>query len=186
MDYIEQFWRKARPSDLAETDFMTARFAMRGYPWNPPSKLVGFNAISKLPWSCMTGKHFDMCEVYDPPEGFYLGEGCVLLDPTTVNTDAFGVERWCKKNRQWTVCPLVNAFIPGEIYRRHVFAVEDKPCNPATVVYEGRAYYVLAEFKPKGGSFLDDSLVRYVLQEVEFTNRPFIIVFRSQTKPCGA
>lgn len=100
MNYIEQFWRDAKYEDALAKLPMVARFReLPSDKWFIDA-LVGFDKSMSATWIC-TQDSFPLCQVYDPPAGFEIGEGWRLIDVvgnTPHENDQFYdpvINAWC-------------------------------------------------------------------------------------------
>lgn len=79
-EYIERYWRDAKPEDAIKEPPMVARFRNgSGFNWYI-DYLTGIRCNHDYPWySVRLGSH-KQCQVYDVPDP---GEGWRLIDPNT-------------------------------------------------------------------------------------------------------
>lgn len=115
-NYIERYWRDAKPEDAIRTPPMVARFWSTGDGWKNEDKLYGVDRSSKdYRWKG-DGVQSEFCQVYDAPDP---GEGWRLID-TDKETPQFGDEYY-DRNGQWVLRSLPSLRWTGQdIYRRRI------------------------------------------------------------------
>lgn len=172
-EYVEQFWRAPKYEDAAATPYMTARFRDEGSGWEV-DELCGFDRSMNM-W-CGVDSTGSICEVYDPPEGFAIGEGYRLVDIVKDNPNRPGIEFWDNARKSWFKRPIADnecaPFIEGRIYR---IPVPPKATDSIErVMWNDKEYFVLARFTivPKAHSDANAALERVVLQEVHDDHVP--------------
>jgi hypothetical protein len=130
MNYIEQFWRDAKPEDAIKEPRMVARFRDYGdSSWMLIDYLIYWNR-SEAPWIHSYGYCYEECQVYDPPAGFEIGEGWRLVDkekdtPQSCDEIYEGARnRWIKRSH-------VGPYDRELIYRRRIEPPKPKyvPCT---------------------------------------------------------
>ena len=75
-NYIERYWRDAKPEDAIKEPPMVARFCNEFCPDWVIGKLIYWDR-SETPWHREDGFCYDLCQVYDAPDP---GEGWRLVD----------------------------------------------------------------------------------------------------------
>lgn len=112
--YVEKFWRDAKPEDVVEPP-MVARFRIDDKDQWSVCKLLGIDRSLRFKWR---GYNFDgiECQVYDPPKGFEIGDGYELID-TTKTTKQEGDEYWL--GHKWVKADSY-PFRYYEVYRRPI------------------------------------------------------------------
>ena len=77
-NYIERYWRDAKPEDAIKDPPMVARFG-NGSVWLDTHNLSGLRRSENggLLWYCRGGSFWTFCQVYDAPDP---GEGWRLVD----------------------------------------------------------------------------------------------------------
>lgn len=81
--FVEQFWRDAEPEDAIKQPAMVARFrADDDTRFSSPLTLYGARRRFSEGWFwyASDGGLWTVCQVYDPPAGFEIGEGWRLVD----------------------------------------------------------------------------------------------------------
>lgn len=113
--YVESFWRDAKPEDVAKEPPMVARFCCSGETTWSVQVLNGYNRKLRTPWR---GDElwYHNCQVYDPPTGFKIGDGYELIDITKTTKqecDEYWLsDRWVKADSY--------PFRSNEVYRRRI------------------------------------------------------------------
>jgi hypothetical protein len=96
MTYIEQFWRDAEPEDAIKQPPRVARFrADDDTRFSSPITLCGARRRFSEGWFwyASDGGLWTVCQVYDPPAGFEIGEGWRLID-VDKDIPQEGDEKW--------------------------------------------------------------------------------------------
>lgn len=98
-NYIERYWRDAKPEDAIKEPPMVARFRMYGdVPWTM-GELHGTHTRGGRIWFdkrfCNSWTH---CQVYDAPDP---GKGWRLIDPDKDDHNQDGIEFWYPEGKQW-------------------------------------------------------------------------------------
>ena len=115
-EYIERYWRDAKPEDAIKEPPMVARFragtnqewvmdTLQGIDRSEPSKWRGKDVTGRL------------CQVYDAPDP---GEGWRLIDPDKDDCNQVGIEFWHTSLRRWEPRPVrfqKTPFEQSNIYR---------------------------------------------------------------------
>lgn len=129
IQYVEKFWRDAKPEDATAEPPMVARFRTNDKDRWGVCKLFGIDRSFRAKWR---GYNFAAieCQVYDPPKGFEVGEGYELID-ITKTTKQEGDEYWL--DDKWVKADRYS-FRSNEVYRRRIpqykyipFTWEDLP-----------------------------------------------------------
>jgi hypothetical protein len=104
MNYIEQFWRDAKPEDAIKEPPRVARFrADDDTRFSSPLTLYGARRRFSEGWFwyASDGGLWTVCQVYDPPAGFEIGDGWIVIDVvgnTPREDDQFydlAINAWC-------------------------------------------------------------------------------------------
>ena len=118
MNYIERYWRDAKPEDAIKDPPMVAKFRQDNEGWIKIALLLGYDRARPFKWSTSldsnTPQCFRYCQVYDAPDP---GEGWRLID-TDSDTKQEGDE-YLRRDGTWGKaddCP----FCPIDTYRRRI------------------------------------------------------------------
>ena len=122
MDYIERYWRDARPEDAIAEPPMVARFRDEHYNSWVIRTLLYWDR-SEDPWISQHGQGYNHCQVYDAPDP---GEGWRLIDvekeQPQVDDEVFNkVVNW------WIVRPRIAPFEKNFTYRRRIEQPKPEP-----------------------------------------------------------
>ena len=96
-NYIERYWRDAKPEDAIKEPPMVARFRDINYPWKI-NTLLGVRQGAEFPWFSESKGSFQQCQVYDAPDP---GEGWRLVDPDSDSYNQDGIEFWYPAFKLW-------------------------------------------------------------------------------------
>jgi len=115
-NYIERYWRDAKPEDAIKEPPMVARFRDEHYQDWVIDELIYWDR-SETPWHRDDGFCYERCQVYDAPDP---GEGWRLIDiekekPKTVDE--------VYANGSWLARPYpfdVDLYDKGRFYRRRI------------------------------------------------------------------
>lgn len=121
-NYIERYWRDAKPEDAIKEPPMVARFRQDGEDWVHTEVLLGYDRSQKdFVWCCTFPnamlRAFKYCQVYDAPDP---GEGWRLIDPDKDDCNQVGIEFWHTSLRRWQPRPVrfqKTPFEQSNIYR---------------------------------------------------------------------
>lgn len=105
-EYVERYWRDAKPADAIKEPPMVARFRDLNYSWKIEA-LRGIRQGAEFPWFSETKGSFQQCQVYDAPDP---GEGWRLIDVDTETP---------KEDDQY-LCPISNVWCFCNEYLRRV------------------------------------------------------------------
>ena len=111
-EYIERYWRDAKPEDAIKEPPMVARFKDHGYEEWVVGKLIIWDR-SVSPW-CRDGDYYyDRCQVYDAPDP---GEGWRLID--IENEKPEPTDEYLRDGKYWIEKGNPCDFVSYQYYRR--------------------------------------------------------------------
>lgn len=112
-NYIERYWRDAKPEDAIKDPPMEARFEGIAFV----GKLVGWKGHGQLVWCDENSMWHTHCQVYDAPDP---GKGWRLVDPSKESPQD-GDEVWSRGEGIWKprLCPARD-FTSVDSYRRRI------------------------------------------------------------------
>lgn len=137
-EFIEEFWKEAKPEDLLKNRDRIVRVRNGCIGWSAPTKLDGFTLYTdkdKVTWYA-NGSLYDECQMYDPPE-YWLNkptpnQGYRLLNKFPHEDIAIGDEGWNTRSKKWvTVTNPSSNKQPDEVWfsRR----IEEPPVSKTVV-----------------------------------------------------
>ena len=164
-NYIERYWRDAKPEDAIKEPPMVARFRDSldcnscMSVWSEPQRLLGWDRSNDLNWSggvC----YWRFCQVYDAPDH---GEGYELIDIRKVRKQEG--DEVLGDDGKWSLADPYN-FVPELHYRRRItptvtyvpFTWEDREqLRGRIITYVGKSRTV--EFRCECFAVDDDGLL---------------------------
>jgi len=165
-NYIERYWRDAKPEDAIKDPPMEARFEGIAFV----GKLVGWKGHGQLVWCDENSMWHTHCQVYDAPDP---GKGWRLVDPSKESPQD-GDEVWSRGEGIWKprLCPARD-FTSVDSYRRRIshtvtyipFTWEDREQLRGRWVYRDRDDYVLEEVAFKFDSRAFDVVAKHLLDD---------------------
>ena len=171
-NYIERYWRDAKPEDAIKEPPMVARFRDSldcnscMSVWSEPQRLLGWDRSNDLNWSggvC----YWRFCQVYDAPDH---GEGYELIDIRKVRKQEG--DEVLGDDGKWSLVDPYN-FVPELHYRRRItptvtyvpFTWEDREQLRGRWVYRDKDGYVLEEVAFKFDSRAFDVVAKHLLDD---------------------
>lgn len=123
-NYIERYWRDAKPEDAIKEPPMVGRFRQEDEGWVKCSLLYGYDRTREYRWSTKWSNSigdefpqcFKHCQVYDAPDP---GEGWRLID--TANEKPKDGDEYYNRHGEWVVRAMpLSAWTGVDTYRRRI------------------------------------------------------------------